>query len=929
MTLSAGTRIGVYEVVELVGAGGMGEVYRALDTRLKRDVALKVLPASLASEGDRLLRFAREAEMLAALNHPNIAALYGVEDAGSDGQGIRALVMELVVGETLADQIARGPVPLAEALAVARQIAVALEAAHDQGIIHRDLKPANIKLRDDGTVKVLDFGLAKLADPMGAPSGGSSMTLSPTITSPALMTNAGMLLGTAAYMSPEQAKGRPADKRSDMWAFGCVLFEMLTGKRAFEGEDVSETLAAVLRGDPEWAALPADTPPAIRTVIRRCLERDRRKRVADAAAVLFVVDEHANLAADAPPADRLAFQNELNAAVGAAERRGRRRLIGGAAATLLLVAAAVGVTWWVMRPPPPRPSLLALPTAGAAVPRVAANNPDVTITSDGTRVVYFTGGSADVANSFAVRALDGTETIPLNIRQAAGAFLSPDNAWIGYYDIVENAIKKMLLLGGPPVRITGDVAGMRGATWTPDGTIIFGMATPSGLWQVPAASGKATPLTTVDPSDGAASSHVWPHVLPGGEAVLFTILTTGVESAQIAVFDRRTKRHRVIIPGGTHPKYSPTGHILYAAGGALFAVGFDLKTLTVTTATPVALIDGIAIKESGSANFDIAANGTLVYVEGGGDSSKRTVAFVDGDGTSEPVPGVPLAQYRSLSVGPGGRKIAFEDSDEGSGRLWTYDVANGTRTPLTSGPEDDRNPMWMRNSRRIVFSSNRGGSFGIFAINDDGTGSVDRLASVSDALELWPYSWANDGRTLLAVAVRNTTSADVVAVTIADGKVTPLLASSSVETQPVVSPNGQWLAYMVLRDGRPAVNVERYPSLGDRRTVSTGVGMLPRWSADSTELYFFDPTSRDVMAVPASGLPQVFGRAKALFKTPLYQLRAWRTYDMMPNGRFVMIQATGGMDASNPGARSLTATSALPMVWQHFSEELRKRVPVQ
>jgi len=924
MPLESGTRIGVYEVVSLLGAGGMGEVYRAFDTRLKREVALKVLPSSLAADSDRLLRFAREAEMLAALNHPKIAAIYGVEEGAAEGRDAgrpMALVMELVDGETLADRIARGSVPVDEALAIAHDLAEALGFAHEQGIVHRDLKPANIKVRDDGTVKVLDFGLAKLAEPaMSAAGSGSSM--SPTITSPALMTNAGMLLGTAAYMSPEQAKGKPADKRSDMWAFGCVLFEMLAGKRAFDGEDISETLASVLRSEPEWSSLPAATPPAVRTLIRRCLEKDRRKRAADCAAALFALDEHPHLVAPAPAADGTAFQRELELAVGSAqrvvERRARTRLIGGSVAALLLTVAASAATWWGMRPPSPRVSRLALPSTPGAAAQVGLTGPDIAITADGTRVVYVTGLSG--GGGLAVRPLDASAPIRLNLGNGGGPFISLDGAWMGYYDVASASIKKVPILGGPSVAIVDQILGLRGATWTPDDSIIYGTATPDGLWRIPSGGGTPSPLTHVDPAE-AANNHVWPHILPGGHAALFTIMSASVESAQIAVVDLETKRYRVIIPKGTYPKYSPTGHILYVSGGTLFAVGFDLDSLTVTTPTPIPVADGVLMKESGAADFDISANGTLVYIAGGGDLSQRSVAWVDRGGKQQLLPAVEPGAYHSLSVGPGGRQIVIEEGPAGDGNLWIYDVARATHNPLTSGAGDDRNPLWTPDGQRIVFASKRDGRLGVFAINADGTGSIDRLATVPGAAELWPQSWSKDGKTLVvSVAGAPQTAADILDIRIDSGTVEPRIVTPLVETQPAVSSTGDLVAYMVLRENRPGIYVERYPTLGERRTVSTGPGLLPRWSGDGLQLFYFALATEEMMAVPVSATrPPIFGTPKPLFKVPLYQSRGWRSYDVMPDGRFVMILR--GNDAG--------ITAPTPMVVQNFSEELKRLVPTK
>ena len=444
MALAIGSRLGPYEVLGSLGAGGMGEVYRARDTKLGRDVAIKVLPASLTSDPERLARFSREAQILASLNHPNIAGIHHVEET-TDGP---AIVMELVEGETLADRIARGPIPVDEALPIAKQIAEALEAAHEQGIIHRDLKPANIKVRSDGTVKVLDFGLAKLSESASneqLAAGGAS--LSPTITSPALMTGVGVLLGTAAYMSPEQAKGKPADKRSDMWAFGCVVYEMLTAKRAFEGDEVSETLASVLAREPDWGALPLTVPPSIRLLLRRCLDKDRRNRIAEMATVLFLLTESWHLGDVAAPAPRPSFFRRRGAA-----------MMGILA--LGAVAFAIAGAVWVMRPSSvsnTKPIRFVITTRVNEGPRPGLER-SVAISPDGTRIVFVGNSSRLMA-----RAIDSLEVVALpGTDGAASPFFSPDGQWVGFFSRGE--LKKVALTGGPPVTLCRVTGNLRGAT---------------------------------------------------------------------------------------------------------------------------------------------------------------------------------------------------------------------------------------------------------------------------------------------------------------------------------------------------------------------------------------------------------------------------------------------------------------------------------
>ncbi|HET9386060.1 MAG TPA: serine/threonine-protein kinase, partial [Gemmatimonadales bacterium] len=505
MPISTGTRLGPYEVTGTLGVGGMGEVYRATDTSLGRSVALKVLPEAFAHDADRLARFEREARTLAALNHPNIAAVYGLEKSS----GVHALVMELVDGPTLADRIVHGAIPLDEALAIAKQIAEALEAAHEQGIVHRDLKPANIKVRDDGAVKVLDFGLAKQASgpgPQASDRGPDGiLSQSPTITTPA-MTMAGMILGTAAYMSPEQAKGRPADKRSDIWAFGCVLYETLTGRRAFEGDDVTDTLAFVITKEPDWTRLPPKTPATVRRLLRRMLTKDRRQRLSDVAAIRLDVEE--TLAAPVGVATDAALATTW-----------RRTASIAATAALVVGLAAAAAAWWATRPDPPRMTRLSI---SAAAMTLSSNNRDIAITRDGSRVVYLGNNGTQLV----VRAMDQLEPTPLTgLGSPTAPFFSPDGQSIGFVDLGFD-LKKVRITGGPAVRICRLDGAGRGASWGPDGTIVFATSTTlTGLQQVSAAGGEPTVLTKPDAARGEGD-HYWPEFLPGGRAVLFTVVAT-------------------------------------------------------------------------------------------------------------------------------------------------------------------------------------------------------------------------------------------------------------------------------------------------------------------------------------------------------------------------------------------------------------------
>ena len=563
MPLKPGTTLGPYTVTAKIGEGGMGEVYRARDTKLDRDVALKVLPEAFTADPDRLARFEREAKVLASLNHPNIAAIYGLEEADDT----RALVLELVEGPTLADRIAKGPLPLDEAVPIAKQIAEALEAAHEAGVIHRDLKPANIKVRDDGTVKVLDFGLAKALDPNteGDPSQ------SPTLTAAA--TQMGVIMGTAAYMSPEQARGKPVDKRADIWAFGCVLYEMLTSKRAFGGDDVSLTLAKVLEREPRWESLSDTTPPNVRKVLERCLEKEPRQRVQAIGDV------------------RLAMEGAFETAVSAPSEPGAVPQVQvwqrPAAVSLLalVVAIVTGVAVWSLMRPAPGAVVNSLLTPPPSMPlNIAIFDVNVALTPDGTRVVY--RGLVNGQPHLFVRPLAVLDATPLTglSSNPLNPFISPDGDWIGFFDGF-GALQRVSIRGGPAITIVEDVPGYpRGASWGPDDMIIFATGS-SGLLRVPMGGGELEVLTTPDAERGEVN-HAWPEILPGGRAVLFTIdAAGGPQNAQIAVLSLESGDYEVLVPGGSNPRYVPTGHIVYGVGGTLRAVGFDLERFSKSSST--------------------------------------------------------------------------------------------------------------------------------------------------------------------------------------------------------------------------------------------------------------------------------------------------------------------------------------------------------
>ena len=659
----------------------MGEVYRARDAKLNRDVALKILPDAFASDPDRLARFTREAQTLASLNHPNIAHIHGLEESGA----VRALVMELVEGEDLAQLIARSAIRLDEALPIAKQIAEALEAAHEQGIIHRDLKPANIKVRPDGTVKVLDFGLAKAMEPGGR---APNVSQSPTITTPA-MTQAGMILGTAAYMSPEQARGKTLDKRTDIWAFGCVLYEMLTGTRAFTGDDVADVLASVMAREPDWTRLPSNLSPALGSYIRRCLEKNPKQRIADAQDMRLALEG--------------AFDTTALPSVPHAATRTASAWVVGALVVGAVVAGAV--VWVVTRPPPRLPPhvwrLQITPdgTAALNIDRTTGQR-DVAITPDGSRIVYV----GNRGTQLLVRAMDSLDPLAVFTGLPRGPFVSPDGQWTAFAD--SGLLKKVPVSGGLAVPIIlMDAPTALGATWGPDDTIVFATTNgATGLQRVPAAGGAPTILTRPDVEQGEAD-HAWPEWLPGGKAILFTITARkgGLDAAQVAVLDLATGKRKVLLRGGSHAHYVPgepgakssggpnAGYLIFATTGTLRAVRFDLERLE-TPGTPVAVVHDVVTTPNGDINAVVSADGTLVYMPGTASMTPEDrLTWVDRRGVETPIPAPPRA-YVHPRLSPDGKRVAVYVADQDLD-LWLTDLGP-TLTRLTSGPGVDSFPVW-------------------------------------------------------------------------------------------------------------------------------------------------------------------------------------------------------------------------------------------
>jgi serine/threonine-protein kinase len=851
----------------------MGEVYRARDARLGRDVAIKVLPASVAHDAERLARFDREARALASLNHPNIAIVHGVEDA----EGIRALVMELVEGPTLADMIGRGRMPLDEALPIARQIAEALEAAHEQGIVHRDLKPANVKVRPDGTVKVLDFGLAKALEP--AIAEPRDATASPTISRQA-ETRHGAILGTPAYMSPEQIRGAAIDRRTDVWAFGCVLFEMLTGRRAFDAENAADAFSRVLTTEPSWDELPETTPLSLRRLLRRCLSKERRQRPSDGAVVRIAIE------------DLLAGPATDDAAAGAVRPAPAWRRALAPALALLAGGIIAGIwVWLAVQPPAPRVSRWAIVPPASAPLTIDGSTRDLAISADGRRIVYTSGAELYVR---AVDALDATALVKGAWGRPQHPVFSPDGRWIAFFDGI--GLKKIAATGGPADALASTLRAPQGVSWGDGDTIVFATLDPRiGLQQVSANGGEPAVLTTPDAKRGEVD-HVWPSVLPGGKAVLFTITTTGgIGQSQVAVLDLSTGARRVLVRGASDAQYVSPGYLVYAAAGTLRAVRFDAKRLEIA-GSDVLAVDGVRMSLLGVVNASVAADGTLVYVPGGAAGLGRSLVWVNRNGEEEAL-GAPPRAYVYPRLSPDGMRVALYSFDEQQD-LWLWDLGRRQLTRATFDSDSDIYPVWTPDGQRLVWASGRAGPFNLFMQSADGTGAIDRLAE--SARNQIPTAITEAGTAVvLREEGRPGTGTDLMLLTLADRQVKPLLATPATEMNGEVSPNGRWLAYESDETGQFEIYVRPLPDAQAGRPwqISTGGGRHALWARSGAELFYRAPNGA-VMSVPVDGATVFRSGAPTMLIDGPYLggtgAHVGRTYDVARDGsRFLMVKDDG------------------------------------
>jgi serine/threonine-protein kinase len=951
--LNAGTRLGPYEIQSALGAGGMGEVYKARDTRLDRAVAIKILPATLAADPQFRERFDREARAISQLTHPNICTLYDVGDAVISPQSsvasqessatshqspataqdsVRFLVMELLDGETLEARLIRGgperaALPVTEALAIAIQIADALAAAHRVGIVHRDLKPGNIFLVKSAgasappVAKLLDFGLAKTSAPAIGTSGATMMP-----TTPVNVTAQGTILGTFQYMAPEQIEGMEADARTDLFAFGCVLYEMLTGKKAFEGKTRASLLGAILKDEPRpISQVQPIAPASLDRIVATCLAKDPEERWQTARDLQRELKWVA-----AGGSDGAALRSpESGGSKGPALHP--QRVLPLAAAALASAAIVSVAVWALMRPAPVSPPVIRLQaTASPAAPLlIDAIAPDLAISPDGARIAYF--GGIGQPQLF-VRGLDQNEaTLLAGTAAARGPFFSPDGEWIAYFQI--GALKKVSIHGGPSVTICGECAnGNRGATWGADDTIVFSAAGGNaGLRRISAAGGDPVTITTVE----TGQLHVWPEYLPGAQAILFTIVTSGsVDNAVIAVRDLQTGEQKVVVRGGSQPHYVPAGrgsstrdgrdggYLVYGVAGTLRVVGFDPSRLAIT-GNPVPALEHVVMKANGAADFSLSRTGSLAYFSGDVEAVGQRLAWVDRQGHEEPIP-APTRTYVMARLSPDGQRVALDVRDQ-QNDIWIWDFSRRVLTRLTTDPTADQAPLWTPDGRRIVYTSSRlgVGVGNLFWQPADGTGAAERLTT-SPGLQ-YPYTFTPDGKSLVLRSTDPKSGPDLSLMSMdGDRSQKTLIRTQFSEQNAEISPDGRWIAYQSNESGGDEIHVRPFPAVeGGHWQISTDGGTRPVWLRSGRELFFVDSRGR-IMTVPiqagasfAAGNPTVAVEAAG---GPAGVLG--RSFDVSADGkRFLVIRSSVRKDEqTNPTQMNITL---------NWGEELKRLAPAR
>ena len=890
-----GKTLSHYKVLEKIGQGGMGEVYRAEDTNLSREVAIKVLPEQFTKDPQRLARFEREAKLLASLNHPNIAAIYGFEEADD----VRFLAMELVPGETLQERVAKGPLPVEEALEVCRQIAEGVEAAHEKGVIHRDLKPANVKVTPEGKVKILDFGLAKAFE---EETPVTDISQSPTLTEE--MTRAGVILGTAAYMSPEQAKGEAVDKRADIFAFGCVLYELLTAKRTFDGKTITETLGAIIHKEPDWNALPNTTPWRIRDLLRRCLQKAVHDRLDGIANVRIEI----KMAVEEPT-------TVSPTGAASAVQPGQQRW-GMTVGLVVLAVVVTGLVFWLLiQPSSPEQRLNKFViTPSATAPLRSTGSNELAISPDGRHFIYTATGAG--GNQLYLRSLDDfvDRPIPGTEGVIGSPFFSPDGESVGFF--TPGSLKKVSLAGGSPITLCAAINPAQGGSWSPEGTIVFtagGEAVPF-LYRVSAAGGEREILATSDPDKGE-SGYNTPHLLPDGKGVLASLfLPPGDYRIDVVSLD--TGERKIILEHAKDAMYVETGHLIYeqAGTGNLMAVLFDLTSLEVT-GDPVPVVQGVRGNLPGYVDYAVSDNGTLVYVPGTSTGGvDRALVWVDREGAVEPL-GAPPGSYRDPRLSPDGRRLAVRNGVENPD-IWVYDMGRQTLSRLTFAPEADETPVWTPDGKWVTFAGDRDGVRNLLRRVADGSEEEEQLVTLQGHAHA--NSWSPDGQVLVFGMGQQSASEGIWLLPLEeDRKPTLFLKTPGNVFASRLSPDGHWIAYASDESGRPEIYVQPFPGLGGKWQISTDGGGHAVWARNGRELFYRNGDK--LMVVEVTTEPTFApGSPKALFEGQFYTSGDGNTnYDVAPDGqRFVMIKDSAEQQESGQ----------INVVLNWF-EELKRLVP--
>lgn len=860
--LDSGSFVEHYEVIAPVGRGGMGEVYRARDTRLAREVALKVLPVRYARDQERRARFQREARVLASLNHPGIAAIYGV----AESDDVEALVLELVEGPTLAEVIAAGPMPLTDVVATAAQLVDAISAAHARGILHRDLKPANIKVTDEGGVKILDFGLARVLE-----HESDSRRASADLT----RQSAQVLIGTASYMSPEQARGQQVDERTDIWAFGCVLFEMLTSTRAFSGSSVADVLAAVIEREPPFSLLPPDTPEPLRRLLRRCLDKNPDRRLGFIGDARLELDDA--LAAPQPPAGTGLTAGDSDIA-SASLSRSRLGLVGLLAAAL--IAGVTGGAWYLRsETPPPAPFARLMIAFPAGDRPVTAFQPMTAISPDSRTIVY-RASRGDRSQLFR-RDLDALEPVPIaGTEDASSPIFSPDGRSLAFD--ADGVLKRVALAGGTPVVICNAPGGVTGA-WLSDDTIVFATNTGRVLQRVPASGGTPEAITELDQARGD-TLHLLPREIPGNRLLLFTLVTGATR--HLATVDSDTREIRVLTEG-SHATFVEPDALIFARQGSLWGARFDRLSASIGNAVP--LEERVASTDNTVFHY-AASRDSLVYLPPQSASGRQRLVWMDRQGRESAVNLEPRPYVR-VALSPDDQRLALTLDEDGNPDVWIAEPARNTISRLTYEPTIETMPTWTPDGRYVVFRSEREGP-GVFRRDAQGTGPIERLTTTGGPIHS-PYSWTPDGKTLLLAVFRSFRNQAIASVTPPETTVRILLDGDFAQLDPHVSPDGRWLAYQSDETGRFEVYVRPYPDVdAGRWLISTGGGTSPRWGPAGRELFYYDGEA--IVRVPVDATPTfASGRSARLFAVKPFGGRLGPDFEVSRDGqRFLFLIPT-------------------------------------